>query len=32
VKIVFVDGMAAALDAVVPDGGRVGIFPAVGGG
>lgn len=32
VKIVFVDGVAAAMDAVVRDGCRVGIFPAVGGG
>ncbi len=32
VKIVFVGGVAAALDAVLHDGCRVGIFPAVGGG
>lgn len=32
VKIVFVDGVAAALDTALRDGCRVGIFPAVGGG
>lgn len=32
VKIVFLDGVAAAPDAALRDGCRVGIFPAVGGG
>ncbi len=32
VKIVFADGVAAAMNAVLGDGCRVGIFPAVGGG
>ncbi len=32
VKIVFVGGVAAAMDAPLGHGCRVGIFPAVGGG
>ncbi|WP_031478880.1 MoaD/ThiS family protein [Maridesulfovibrio frigidus] len=32
VKIVFVNGVSAELDARLADGDRVGVFPAVGGG
>jgi molybdopterin converting factor small subunit len=32
VKIVFLDGVAAAPNAPLGDGCRLGIFPAVGGG
>ena len=32
VKIIFINGQHVELDAVVADGDRVGIFPAVGGG
>lgn len=32
VRLVFVNGVCAALDAVVREGDRVGLFPAVGGG
>lgn len=31
-KLVFVNGVHAQLDAVLADGDRVGLFPAVGGG
>lgn len=31
-KMIFIDGRSAALEAPVPDGSRVGIFPAVAGG
>ncbi|WP_432736014.1 MoaD/ThiS family protein [Maridesulfovibrio sp. FT414] len=32
VKIVFINGVSSKFDAVLSDGDRVGIFPAVGGG
>lgn len=32
VRIVFVNGVSAALDRELADGDRVGIFPPVGGG
>ena len=32
VKVVFVNGVHASLDAPLRDGDRVGIFPAIGGG
>lgn len=32
VKIIMLNGRAAALDSSVGDGDRVGLFPAVGGG
>lgn len=32
IKIVFVNGVTVALDKVLADGDRVGIFPPVGGG
>ncbi|OEU65145.1 MAG: molybdopterin synthase sulfur carrier subunit [Desulfovibrio sp. S3730MH75] len=32
VKIVFINGVSAILDAKLADGDRVGVFPAVGGG
>ncbi len=32
IKIVFVNGQAAALDRPLADGDRVGVFPPVGGG
>ena len=32
IKLVFVNGTAVSLDAVLSDGDRVGIFPPVGGG
>ncbi len=32
VKIVFINGVSADLDAKLADGDRVGVFPAVGGG
>lgn len=32
VKIIMVNGVAAGPDAVLKDGDRVGLFPAVGGG
>ena len=32
IKLVFVNGAAVSLDAVLSDGDRVGIFPPVGGG
>lgn len=32
VKLIFINGVAAEPDAVLHDGDRVGLFPAVGGG
>ena len=32
IKIIFVNGVAAALDRPLADGDRVGVFPPVGGG
>lgn len=32
VKIVFINGVSSNVDAVLADGDRVGVFPAVGGG
>ncbi|ACS80303.1 MoaD/ThiS family protein [Maridesulfovibrio salexigens] len=32
VKIVFINGKSSKFDAVLQDGDRVGVFPAVGGG
>ena len=32
VKIIFINGVAVEPDAVLHDGDRVGLFPAVGGG
>ena len=31
-KLVFLNGLHAGLDAALKDGDRVGLFPAVGGG
>lgn len=32
VKIIMLNGVAAAQDSLIKDGDRVGLFPAVGGG
>ncbi len=32
VKIIFINGVSSELEAVLKDGDRVGVFPAVGGG
>ncbi|TIH18409.1 MoaD/ThiS family protein [Marinifilum sp. JC120] len=32
VKIIFINGVSSKFDAVLSDGDRVGLFPAVGGG
>ena len=32
IKLVFINGAAVSVDAVLADGDRVGIFPPVGGG
>lgn len=32
VKLIFLNGVHAGLDTVLEDGGRLGIFPPVGGG
>lgn len=32
IKLIFVNGVHAKLDAVLTDGDRVGLFPPVGGG
>ena len=32
VKLIFINGVHAEMDAVLKDGDRVGVFPAIGGG